>query len=100
MSYSSEDYKNYILDQLRLAEEISVRKMFGGYGLYIQGRFFAIISDDQLYFKTNEETKNKYIKLGSKPFQPSPKQKLKNYYEVPPEIIEDTDKLKEWAELA
>ncbi len=96
MSYSNEDYKNYILDQMRLIEGISVRRMFGGYGFYIRGRFFAILSGDQLYFKTNKKTKEKYEKYGSNSFQPSAKQKLKNYYEVPPEIIEDQEKLKEW----
>jgi hypothetical protein len=32
-----------------------------------------------------------------KPFRPSDKQTLKNYYEVPPDILEDEDKLIFWA---
>lgn len=100
MSYSNEDYKDYILDQLRLLDGISVRRMFGGYGFYLNGKFFAILSGDQLYFKTNKETREKYENKGSVPFQPSSKQKLKNYYEVPPEIVEDLHELKEWAEEA
>ena len=100
MSYSSEDYKNYILDQMHYLDDVSVRRMFGGYGFYLNGKFFAILSGDQLYFKTNKETKTRYEKYSSKPFQPSQKQKLKNYYEVPVEIIEDSDKLKDWSEVA
>ncbi len=100
MSYSSEDYKNYILDQMRLVEGLNVRRMFGGYGFYLNNKFFAILSGDQLYFKTNAETRKNYKKHGSKPFQPSPKQKLKNYYEVPSEIIEDPENLKKWTKKA
>jgi DNA transformation protein len=32
-----------------------------------------------------------------KPFRPSAKQTLKSYYQVPVEIIEDADALREWA---
>jgi len=35
-----------------------------------------------------------------KPFRPSAKQTLKNYYEVPPEILEDGEALILWAEQA
>ena len=34
------------------------------------------------------------------PFRPSDKQTLKNYYEVPPDILEDGDELVRWAEQA
>ena len=35
-----------------------------------------------------------------KPFQPNSKQTLKNYYEVPAEILEDEDQLADWARKA
>ena len=31
-----------------------------------------------------------------KPFRPNAKQTLKSYYQVPVEIIEDADELREW----
>ena len=98
MSYSSENYKNYILDQLVQVEGIRVRRMFGGFGLYRREKFFGIISGDFLFFKTNDNTRDKYIELGSGPFKASEKQVLKNYYEVPVEIIESPSSLREWVE--
>ncbi len=35
-----------------------------------------------------------------KPFRPNAKQTLKSYYRVPVEIIEDRDRLAEWAKTA
>jgi DNA transformation protein len=35
-----------------------------------------------------------------KPFRPNAKQTLKSYYQVPVDIIEDADELREWAEKA
>lgn len=71
--------------------------MFGAYGIYAGGKFFGIIDEGRLYFKTDDQTKKRYLECGMKPFKPTPKQTLKNYYEVPVDIIEDSDRLTEWA---
>jgi len=92
-----DSYKEFILEQFRELEGITCRSMFGAYGLYCEGTFFGIIANSRLYFKTDEKTRVPYIKYGMKPFRPTPKQTLKNYYEVPADIIEDVTSLTEWA---
>jgi len=57
--------------------------MFGGFGLYHCDLFFGILHKGRLYFKTNDQTRPVYEKYGMKPFRPSAKQTLKNYYEIP-----------------
>jgi DNA transformation protein len=74
--------------------------MFGGYGLYHGRTFFGIIFRGQLYFKTNEATRGRYVRSGMRPFRPSAKQTLKSYYEVPPEVLEGPDELVAWAQEA
>jgi DNA transformation protein and related proteins len=95
-----DSFKEFVLDQLRLLERVSCKAMFGGFGLYQAGAFFGIIADGRLYFKTCETTVSDYLKCGMKPFQPNSKQTLKNYYEVPVEILEDEERLAEWAKKA
>lgn len=92
----SNSFKNFILEQLSPLP-VKARPMFDAFGLYLEGKFFGIIHDSSLFFKTDQQTKKEYIKYGSKPFAPSPKQILKNYYEVPAEIIDDPSTLQEWA---
>ena len=92
-----EDFRDYVLDQLSGLGDMTGRKMFDAFGLYHEGKFFGIIHGGTLYFKTNEDTRGEYMTLGMKPFMPSEKQVLKNYYEVPSEILEDREKLAEWA---
>ena len=90
----------FVEDQLSGLRGVACRAMFGGYGIY-QGRtFFGIIYRGQLYFKTSEATRGRYEKAGMKPFRPSAKQTLKNYYEVPADVIEDPDELVAWAQEA
>jgi len=95
-----ETFKKFVLDQLRFLDRVDCRSMFGGHGLYCEGIFFGIISGGRLYFKTNPTTVSDYLERDMKPFQPSPRQKLKNYYEVPVEILEDEEQLAVWARKA
>jgi len=93
-------FKDFILDQLENLGDICIRSMFGGYGIYQGEIFFGIIHKNRLYFKTDENTRQKHIEQGMKPFQPNQKQTLKTYFEVPAEIIEDSEEIMAWAEQA
>ena len=92
-----DSFKDYIVDQLDGIKDVWTREMFSSFGLYSGEVFFGIISDDILYFKTNDSTRDRYTKAGMKPFAPSEKQVLKNYYEVPEEIIDNREELADWA---
>lgn len=92
-----ESFKDFALDQLADLRGLSCRAMFGGYGLYRGPRFFAIIHEGRLYFKTDEKSRTKYASKRMKPFRPTSKQTLKRYYEVPPDILEDAEALVAWA---
>lgn len=45
------DFVQYIADQCTDAGEITVKKMFGDYGIYCDGKIFGLICDDRLYVK-------------------------------------------------
>lgn len=94
---TSDSFKDFVEDQLSDLEGLAFKSMFGGWGIYAGEQFFGIIFKDGLYFKTNEDTRGQYKKFGMKPFRPSAKQRLKNYFEVPADILEDSQKLKTWA---
>ena len=45
---------DYLLDQLSDVGEISAKKMFGEYGLFLRGKMIALVCDDRLFFKPTE----------------------------------------------
>ncbi|MCI9602365.1 MAG: TfoX/Sxy family protein, partial [Lachnospiraceae bacterium] len=45
----------YVTEQMKDAGEITCRKMFGEYGVYCDGKIFALICDDQLFLKITKE---------------------------------------------
>ena len=51
---SKQSTVDYLLDQLSGAGEVSAKKMFGGYGVFLLGRMIALICDEHLYFKPTE----------------------------------------------
>jgi DNA transformation protein len=95
-----EEFLEFILDQFGELENIRTRRMFGAWGLYLGEKFFAIVDSGVLYFKTNPITAKKYIELEMKPFTYAPGKTLKNYYEVPTEILESPSDLCEWARVS
>ena len=98
----SDDFRDFVLEQLGPAGRVTSRRMFGGVGLYLDGLFFALIDDDTLYFKTDDGTRARYEKAGSKPFCPFPDrpEQPMGYWQVPAEVLEDAEKLSEWAREA
>jgi DNA transformation protein and related proteins len=95
----SADYLAYAVDQLTQCTEVRTRRMFGGIGIYHDDTFFALIDDDQLYFKVDDSTRAEFIARGSEPFRPvgaNSKIVTLGYYTLPPEVLEDVDELKAW----
>jgi len=51
---SNADFVQFIADQCSGAGEIVTKKMFGGYGIYCNGKIFGLICDDRFYLKPTE----------------------------------------------
>jgi DNA transformation protein and related proteins len=96
----SDEFVEYVVDQLAGWGDVSVRRMFGGAGLYRQGVMFAVIADDRAYLKVDDSTRDAFLQAGSAPFEPYPdkiKTTIRTYYEIPTEVLENPDELATWA---
>lgn len=97
----SENFKEYVVDQLGKLGYVTVKKMFGGAGIYYDGLIFGLLADDILYFKVDDSNKSDYVTAGMKPFKPfEDKPMLMPYYEVPVDILENREQLAECAKKA
>ena len=91
----SAEFRDYVLDQLRNVAPVTGKAMFGGVGIYSRGTFFALIAEDVLYFKVDARTRPAYEERGSRAFNPVGKGTM-GYYELPEDILEDADELRDW----
>lgn len=95
----TDDYLQYVLEQLAGLGPVITRRMFGAVGLYHDGRFFGLIAADTVYFKVNEYNRRDYEARGADRFRPFPdKPHLSmTYYSVPADTLEDADECVVWA---
>jgi DNA transformation protein len=95
-------FLEYVLSEvLSNLNGISSRAMFGGYGIYKDGVIFAIIADEQLYFKVDESNRGDYEQYGSHPFvysQGKHKSTTMSYWELPADIQEDKAEIANWVQ--
>lgn len=83
-------------------EPITFRAMMGAHILYYEGKAFAIVEDDEMYFKGSKELADWYLSRGSKQFvyTKEGKDAYLCYFFVPPEIYEDRNMREEWLDVA
>ena len=86
---SNPDFVQYIADQCAGAGEITVRKMFGDYGIYCDGTIFGLVCDNRFYLKPTEAGRSL---LRSVEMQP-PYDGAKDYFFI--EDVDDRDYLSE-----
>jgi DNA transformation protein len=78
------------------------RAMFGGWGIYIDDVFMGLIAYDALYFKVDDANRADYQAEGVGPFVYTGYSRPieMSYWEVPSHVIEDADRLTDWAAKA
>ena len=65
---------DYLLDQLRSGgTDVSAKKMFGEYGLYLDGKMVAMVCDDQLFMKSVPGTEAMLAEMERAPPYPQAK---------------------------
>lgn len=82
---------------------IERRRMFGGEGIYANGQIIGIIIGDQIYFKTDDVTRQDFLQEGCKPFSyraQGKKRESNSYYAMPDRLYDDPDELAVWAHKA
>lgn len=84
------------------SEPITFRSMMGAHVLYYEGKAFAIVEKEELYFKGSKELMDWYLTRGSKIFgyEKEGKEAHLYYFLVPSEIYENKTTRDEWLDVA
>ena len=82
---------------------ITVRRMFGGAGVYCNGVIFALINDDVTFFKADGVSIPAFEAEGMGPFTYETKlgqRGIMSYWQLPDRLYDEPDELVEWARRA
>lgn len=102
MAKSLSEFAQFCLDMMQLLAPITAKAMFGGYGVYKNGVMFALIANDVLYLKTDEQNRAWFIEKQLAPFsyQKQGKTYTIAYYQCPEEAFDDEEVMLVWAKSA
>jgi len=79
---------------------VTVRRMFGGAGIYADGLMFALIADGAIYLKTDETNAPDFERENLPPFQyqaKNGKRAVMSYVRMPERLYDDPEELAQWA---
>lgn len=90
----------WLCERLAPLGTIKARSMFGGWGLYCDGLFFALVVDEVLHVKVDDVSRPAFVAERLSPFTYSMKdgrvQSL-SYYPLPDSTLDDDPELLRWA---
>jgi DNA transformation protein len=82
---------------------VKCRRMFGGTGIYADGKMFALSYDGSIYLKANDRTAAAFEREGSVPFTYKTKagrRAVMSYWRLPERLYDEPDELASWARQA
>ena len=104
------DFADYCCELLASVGPVSAKRMFGSWGLSLDGSMIAIVSDrgagEKLWLKVNDETRGHFESAHCKRFSYNSHKageaivRDMNYYSAPEDAMDSVHAMTPWARLA
>ena len=94
---------DHIIEMFAWFGPVTVRRMFGGLGIYADGMMFALAAGGVIYLKADVETVPAFEREGQGPFTYAAKggkRTVMSYWRLPDRLYDDADELADWARAA
>ena len=94
---------DWVSEALEPLGHVSFRRMMGGATLYLDGTIFAIVVDDEIWFKADAESNALWDEAGYRErFTVTFKDgtvDMMNYRRAPADVYDDAEAMRDWAAL-
>lgn len=100
---NSPDFVAHARELLSGVGPIDARAMFGGHGLYARGVMFGLLDDDELFLKTDDASRPRFVEAGCRQWvYVTRRQRIEStsWFRPPDEAHEDPEAMLGWARLA
>lgn len=93
------EYRAFLRDLFAGVGPITIRRMFGGLGLWSGDAMFALVAGGTLYMKTDAALARAYAAEGSAPFtyEGGGRRVEMSYWRLPESALDDPDEAAAWA---
>ena len=95
-------YIDYLTELLSSNGAVAARRMFGGWGVYLDGVIVGLVAGETLYLKADERTRARFEAVGSTPFVFDSRNArvTTSYWSAPHEAMDSQEAMRPWAQLA
>lgn len=102
MSTTSDEYLDWLRELLAPLGHTTIRRMFGGAGVQVDGHMIAIVVDETLWLKADDGNRAEFevLELPRFHYQRLGKTVAMNFYQPPEEALESPPELLRWARSA
>ncbi len=104
MAKPPDPFHEFVAELLAPMGPVSIRRMFGGAGVFRDGLMFALLGDDTVYLKTDAKLRADLESEGGAPFvwtKPSTGEEIDmGYVSLPSSSMDDPDEASSWAQRA
>jgi DNA transformation protein len=104
MAKPPDPFHEFVAELFAPMGPVSIRRMFGGAGVFRDGLMFALLGDDTVYLKTDAKLRADLEAEGSAPFiwtKPSTGEAIDmGYVSLPSSAMDDPDEASSWARRA
>jgi DNA transformation protein len=97
--------RDFLIDLFADFGPVTIRRMFSGFGISVDGVHFALALRAGLYFRADEQSIPQFEAEGSGPFQYQQRKTAKtvtvnSYWQLPARLFDDSEELADWARAA
>jgi DNA transformation protein len=95
--------RDFLIDLFSDFGPVTIRRMFSGYGISVDGTNFALALRSGLYFRADAGTIPRFEAEGSQPFQYQTRSRavtVASYWQLPARLFDDPEELSDWARAA
>src|SRR3954447_19316931 len=95
--------RDFLIDLFADFGPVTIRRMFSGYGISVDGINFALALRAGLYFRADAQTIPRFEAEGSEPFRYQTRSKtvtVASYWQLPARLFDEPEELSAWARAA
>src|SRR5258708_18320514 len=95
--------RDFLIDLFSDFGPVTIRPMFSGFGISVDGINFAMALRAGLYFRADDQTIPQFEAEGSRPFQYQTRARtvtVSSYWQLPARLFDDPEELTGWARAA
>jgi DNA transformation protein len=100
---ASNSFAEFLREQLDPLGRVSIRRMFGKSGVFCDGLMFAMVTDDTLYFRVDEQNREAFEEAAAFPplnYAKGGRTIDLSFWRAPERLWDEPDELVAWARAA